>query len=67
VPIIVFLGAKRGAGRVIVDRPIIDEPRIAADAPGALKLTAATQINNSMRFVFIGNFAFLLIAHRHGR
>jgi hypothetical protein len=61
-----LLGAKRGAGRVIAGRPIIGEPCIAADATGELKVSAATQANKSICFVFIANFRFLLMAHRDG-
>ena len=62
VPVMVR-GAKRGAGRVIAGRAIpgraiIGEPRMAADAPVAVKLSAATPISINMRFVFIGNIGF---------
>jgi hypothetical protein len=66
VPIIVFLGAKRGAGRVMAGRPIIGEPCIAAEAADALKLSTATQTNKGMCFVFIAIFRFVLMAHRDG-
>ena len=69
-------GANRGAGRaisgraipgrVIPGRVIIGEPRMAADAPVAVKLSAATPISINMRFVFIDNIAFLPIKHRDG-
>jgi hypothetical protein len=48
------LGAKRGAVRVIADRDIIGEARVAADATVVVKLSAATPIRKNMRFVFIG-------------
>ncbi len=67
-------GANRGAGRVIAgraipgrvipERAIIGAPRMAADAPVAVKLSAATLISINMRFVFIGNQCFLPIKHR---
>jgi hypothetical protein len=63
---IVGLDAKRGAGRVVVGGPIIGEPCIAADAPGALKLSTATHTKKGMCFVFIASFRFLLMAHRDG-
>ena len=68
VPVMVR-GAKRGAGRVIAGRAIpgrvipgraiVGEPRMAADAPVAVKLSAATPISKNMRFVFIVNQDFL--------
>jgi hypothetical protein len=65
-PVIVFLGAKWGVGRVIAGRPILGDPCIAADAAGTLKLSTATQTNKGMCFVFIAIFRFLLMAHRDG-
>jgi len=64
-------GANRGAGRVIpgrviAERVIIGEPRMAADAPVAVKLSAATPISKNMHFVFIVNQGFLPIKHRDG-
>jgi hypothetical protein len=52
------LGAKRGAGRVIAGRVIIGEECMAADATVVVKLSAATPIKKSMRFVFINNSDF---------
>jgi hypothetical protein len=48
------VGAKRAAGRVIVERVIIGDLAVAADATVVVKLSAAALINNSMHFVFIG-------------
>ena len=59
------LGAKRGAGRVIVGRAIIGAARVAADATLPGKLSVATQIKTNMRFVFI-HYWFLLIQQREG-
>jgi len=52
------LGAKRGAGRVIAGRDIIDEACMAADAMVAVKISVARPIKQNMRFVFIDNLAF---------
>jgi len=57
VPVMV-LGAKRGAGRVIAGRDIIDEACMAADAMVAVKISVARPIKQNMRFVFIDNLAF---------
>ena len=46
-------GAKRGAGRVIADRVIICEARVAADARVVVKVSAAAPIKRNMHFVFI--------------
>ena len=48
------LAVKRGAGRVVVDRVIIGKA-VAPDVSAAVKLSAAEQATNSMRFVFIDN------------
>jgi hypothetical protein len=47
------LDVKRGAGRVIVDRAITGAILVAADVTVVLKLSAAAQAKNSMRFIFI--------------
>ena len=47
------VGAERAAGRVIVERVIIGDLAVAADATVVLKLSAAAPISGSMRFVFI--------------
>jgi len=52
------LGAKREAGRVIVDRVIVGEACMAAGAGVAVKLSAAATIKRNMRFVFIDNWPF---------
>jgi len=57
VPVMV-LGAKREAGRVIVDRVIVGEACMAAGAGVAVKLSAAATIKRNMRFVFIDNWPF---------
>ena len=70
-----FLAVKRGAARVIAGRPtrvipgrpIIGEPCMAADATGTVMPATATQIKMNMRFVFISDFTFLLIAHGSAR
>ena len=46
-----LLGAKCRAGRVIAGRRVIGEPRIVADADNGARLSAATPIKNSMRFL----------------
>lgn len=51
---VMAVGAKRAAGRIIVERVIIGNLAVAADATVVVKLSAAALINNSMRFVFIG-------------
>lgn len=53
-PRVMAVGAKRAAGRIIVERVIIGNLAVAADATVVVKLSAAALINNSMRFVFIG-------------
>jgi hypothetical protein len=43
------------AGRAAADRVIIGELCVAADVAVVVKLSAATPIKSSMRFVFIDN------------
>ena len=61
---VMVLGAKREAGRVIVDRVIVGEACMAADAMLVVKLSTATPTKRNMRVVFIDNCTFLLIPHR---
>jgi hypothetical protein len=65
MPVIVR-DVKPGAGRAVADRVIIGELVVAAAVTVVIKLSAAAPISGSMRFVFIGKFAFLLIGHRDG-
>lgn len=51
MPVIV-LDVKRGAGRAMADRVIV-EPAVAADATVVVKLNAAAPISGSMSFIFI--------------
>ena len=44
---------KRGVGRAIVDRTIIGAVALAADVTVIVRLSTATPISGSMRFVFI--------------
>ena len=47
------LDVNRGAGCVIVDRAIIGAVAVAVDVTIVLKLSAAAQAKNIMRFTFI--------------
>jgi len=47
------LDVKRDAGRAIVDRVIIGDAAVAADASGIANVSAVAPIKRNIRFVFI--------------